>query len=129
LIDVEEADTILDARAKRARKPTSKVTIPPETITSPASADAMTFAEAERRKAVADALSRELKLARELGQVVAVADATAEKEAFATEARARFLNLPTKLTQRLLGCSDRAKFISTIEAEIREALTSAGSGS
>jgi hypothetical protein len=87
------------------------------------------FSEAERRKVLAEARIRELKLAQLAGQLVAVADAQKAMEEFAAEARARLLVLPAKLAQRI-GGPDRGRIQELATAEIRALLHDlAGQGS
>jgi len=113
---VEQADAILDAKRSRVRKTTTDSPAIPALSTPP---DAMTYAEAERRKMAAEAQSKELKLARERSEVVAVAEAQLRWSAIVTECRTRFLALDGKLAQRL-NLDGRAKAI--LRAEIRDAL-------
>ncbi len=121
-----DPDGVAAWRAATKRRPKGgrpKVEAPATPAPTP---ETVSMAEAERRKLYAEAQRLELKLAQERGQCVSLDDAKRSLEDFASAAQSRLLNLPGKLLARLFGCTDRVKFLETVEGEIREALNLLG---
>ena len=95
--------------------------IPPSSSDSE-SGDGVSLTEAERRKMLADAELKELKVAREKGKLVAIADVAAAQGQIASNIRTRLRALPAKLTPRLVG-RRRQDIKTLLEKEIDAALT------
>lgn len=79
-----------------------------------------TYADALCRKTIADANLRELELAVERGDVVAVADVEKSVANVAASIKTAILALPSKLVTRLHGVSDRNAIRAILDAEARE---------
>lgn len=77
---------------------------------------------AEDRIKRADASLKELKLARELGQLVTVEDVQKVWVRIVGTCRTRLLGIPAKITQLVFGAEDVDSARSILEAEIHEAL-------
>lgn len=78
---------------------------------------------AEVRKLAAQASREELKLAKERGQVVAIADVQSAQEQVNSNIRSRLLQLPSKLAQRLQGNEDQTQIKGIVDAEVHVTLT------
>ena len=88
-----------------------------------------TLYDAQRRRTLAVAGREELRLARERGGLVPVADV--QKIAFATGRRVRdaILNIPNRLAPVLAAELDAGKVYDTLMFELRQALEDLASGS
>jgi hypothetical protein len=139
LVDVEASEKLLDSRpiSKRGRgtnrRPDAPIApalaeVPREVLeATPAkvltSAANWTTAEANRRKEIALALTRQLEYDLKSGAVVQIADVKATVEAEYGVVRDRILQAPAKLADRLLDCPDRHEIEKVIRDELFEVLT------
>lgn len=139
LVDVEASEKKLDSRpiSKRGRgtnrRPDAPVApalaeVPREVLeATPAkvltSAANWSTAEANRRKEIALALTRQLEYDLKSGAAVQIADVKATLEAEYSVIRDRILQAPSKLADRLVDCSDRHEIEKIIRAELYEALS------
>jgi hypothetical protein len=140
LVDVAASEKLLDARpiSKRGRGTNRRpdaapvapalAEVPPEVLeATPAkvltSAANWTTAEANRRKEIALALTRQLEYDLKSGAVVQIADVRMTVETEYAVVRDRILQAPSKLADRLLDCPDRHEIEKVIRAELYEALS------
>ena len=79
-----------------------------------------TYNDALTRKTIADANLRELELAVERGEVVAVADVEQSIAKVATSLKTAILALPAKLVTRLYGVKDRNAMRAILDIEARD---------
>ena len=96
-----------------------KKTAPAMEPGAPAGSDE-TYNEALTRKTIADANLRELELAAERGDVVAVADVEQSIAKVATSLKTAILALPAKLVTRLYGVKDRNAMRAILDIEARD---------
>lgn len=78
--------------------------------------------DAKLRILKAQADMRELELARERGELVAIPDIEKRWTDIVTTTRARLLAVADRVTPRIVGEGDRSKIQKQIDSEIREAL-------
>jgi excisionase family DNA binding protein len=81
------------------------------------SRDGETYDEAVLRKVKKEADLLEIKLARERGQVVAIADAKAAMARVSSALRTSILSMPAKLTGHLYGVKDRKRIQEILQRE------------
>jgi phage terminase Nu1 subunit (DNA packaging protein) len=81
-----------------------------------------TFDEAMARKTRAEADLKELQLARERGEVAAIADVERVLASANKSIQTLILALPASLTPQLLGLEDRAKVFAVIDRGVRATL-------
>lgn len=79
--------------------------------------DEETYDQAVLRKVKKEADLLEIKLARERGQVVAIADAKAAMARVASSLRTAILAMPAKLTGQLFGVKDRKRIQEILQRE------------
>lgn len=79
-----------------------------------------TFNEAICRKTVAEADLKELQLARERGQVVAIVDAQRMLANLAKAMQTKILSWPTKMAGRLVGLKEREQYRHVLDREARQ---------
>lgn len=81
------------------------------------SEDDESYEEALRRRTIAEANLKELQLARERGQVVAIADVRKSVERVAASLKTAILAMPTKLTGQVFGVKDRERLRKILDSE------------
>jgi phage terminase Nu1 subunit (DNA packaging protein) len=77
-----------------------------------------TMENAMRRRAIAEADLKELDRAQRLSEVVAIEDVGRNIAAVAKNIQQKLLNVPTKLTTRLVGIDDRNRVRAILDAEM-----------
>lgn len=75
------------------------------------------------RKTIAEADLKELQLAKERGQVAAIADVERAISAANKAAQTQILAVPSRLATRLLGLEDRGRITAILEAEMKSLLS------
>lgn len=80
------------------------------------------IAEAEKRKAIADAQLAELKLGRESGAMVSIDEATKETEKMLAALRAQLIALPSRWASKVIGLKTIAEVTVVLDQAIREAM-------
>ena len=89
----------------------------------PSDDSGISISEAERRKLIAEARQKELKLAKDLGQVISVADSARLWDERVVEARQALLNAPAKIVQRMgLSVVDSGRLNVLLTDEFAEIL-------
>lgn len=73
---------------------------------------------AVRRRAIAEADLKELDRAERLGEVVSITDVEQNIAAVARNIQQKLLNVPSKLTTRLVGIDDRNRIRAILDAEM-----------
>lgn len=78
------------------------------------------FEAASTRKTIAEADLKELQLARERGQVVAIGDAQRMLANLAKAMQTKILSWPTKMAGRLVGLKEREQYRHVLDREARQ---------
>jgi Phage DNA packaging protein Nu1 len=92
-------------------------------VTGASAAGQSSIGEARRRRALAQAVLAELAAAKMRGELVPVEEVARVWDRIVANCRARLLAIPSKLTPRLSGLTDRSVIYAALESEIHEALT------
>ena len=91
--------------------------------TAEVSVSTETLEQASLRAIRADADLKELKLARERGQVAAIADVERVLAASAKATQTQILAVPSRLATRILGLQDHGRAVAIVEGEMRQLLS------
>lgn len=86
------------------------------------------LAEAEQRKAIADAQLAELKLAREQGKVVEVEVAADRVGRMLTQLRSQMLTLPQRWAPKVVGLKTLVAATTVLDEAVQECLTALSEG-
>jgi phage terminase Nu1 subunit (DNA packaging protein) len=89
----------------------------------PDSGEEPSLTEAQARKYDLEAQRAAIKLARERGEVVSIADVEKALSQCFGNVRSRLLSIPGKLAPRIAGCRSKPQIKALIENEIHEALS------
>jgi phage terminase Nu1 subunit (DNA packaging protein) len=122
--DPPEADAWLANHARR-RKPLPAVHSSHDVTNAvaPSRGDQMSFDEAARRKMAAEALQKEIQVAKSLGQTISISDAKRIWDERVVEARQALLNAPAKIVQRLgLDANDSRRLLELLTQEFADIL-------
>jgi excisionase family DNA binding protein len=87
---------------------------------APEAAQKESFEAASTRKTIAEADLKELQLARERGQVVAIGDAQRMLANLAKAMQTKILSWPTKMAGRLVGLKEREQYRHVLDRESRQ---------
>lgn len=85
--------------------------------------DEESYDDALARKTRAEADLKELQLARERGQVAAIADVEKVITAANLAAQTQLLAMPARLSTQILGLEDPARAVAIVDSEVRHILT------
>jgi hypothetical protein len=106
----------------RPRARTRDTGPPPAADLAPAGADRVSYQEAKRRQAVADAIMAEREQQLQAGELTRVAEVKADHSRLLVSLRDAFMNIPPRLAAVLAAETDARVIATALEVEIAAAL-------